>query len=118
MGSWSPQFESVHPEFARPLRKESLPHEFQSVLLRLEQRFGANLQVNVTDTNWVEISVENLHPDILLLQLENERKLLFGAAEPRLQVIPPLRPTGNVVYLHLLTEPEWNSRGSIFARGN
>jgi hypothetical protein len=90
-----------------------LSHDFQAVLRRLEQRFGTALRVNVTDASWVEISVENIPAAVLAAQLQNERKMLFGAADPQVQVIQPLRPMGNIICLHLLGTPEWGSRAMM-----
>jgi hypothetical protein len=103
----SPDFGSVPPRVGRPIPKEQLPPELQSVLSRLAQRYGPALHVNVTDVQWVEISVEKIPAAVLAAQLQSERKVLFGTAEPRIQVITPLRPLGNSVCLHLPTEPDW-----------
>jgi hypothetical protein len=100
---------------ARPIPRELLPPDFRWALMRLEQRYGAALRVNVTDANWMEISVENVPAVMLAAQLQNERKVLFGAAEPRMQIISPLRPTGNEVCLHLLTEPNWGDRRGMMS---
>lgn len=106
----SPDFPSVPPMVAKPIPKELLPAEFQWILTCLGQRYGAALHVNVTDAAWLEISVENIPAGILAGQLQNERKVLFGVAEPRVQVISSTRPTGDTIYLHLLTDPEWGAR--------
>ena len=109
----SPHLRPSPPVAARPIPRELLPPEFQSVLRRLEQRYGAALHINVTDAKWVEITVENLPAALLTVQLQQERRELFGVAEPRMQVIAPLRPMGNAIYLHLLTEPEWSNPRSM-----
>ncbi len=116
MNSPSPD-DPVPPTVARPIPRESLRPEFQWVLTRLEQRYGAALHVHVTDAQWVEIRVENIPAVLLAAQLQNERKSLFGTAEPRVQVISPLRPIGDAICLHLLAEPDWGNRRSMMAMG-
>ena len=71
--------------------------------MRLAQKYGSKLRVNVTDAEWVEISVENVSAPELQGQLQQERNVLFGTAESRLQVIQPLQATGTGIYLHLLS---------------
>ncbi len=105
------------PAVASPLPKELLPAELQSALVRLGQKYGAGLRVTVTDSEWVEISMENLPAAQLHAQIQSERKVLFGTAESRVQVIQPLRPTGSEIFLHLLSEPQWGNRAMMAAYG-
>ena len=90
--------------------------EFRSVLVALAQKYGSALQVNVTDPEWVEVSVQNLSAADLQTQLHTQRNVLFGAAESRLQVIPPSQGSSNVIYLHLLNEPRWGNLATIATR--
>ena len=101
----------------RPLTKESLSAEFQGILTRVGRRFGAGLNVNVTDSAWVEISVGNLSAKQLQAQLQLDRKTLFGTAESRMQVIEPLQSTGGVIHLHMLSDPAWGDRTTMALRG-
>lgn len=112
----SPDDELVPPTFANPVPKKLLPSEFQSVLAGLERRYGAALRVNVVDARWVEISVENVPASLLTTQLQNERSILFGAADPKMQVISPVRPLGDSIFLHLLTEPDWGNRAMMMSK--
>jgi hypothetical protein len=108
---------SAPPRVASPLPKELLPADFQSILVRLAQKYGAGLHANVTDAEWVEISVENVSAPELHAQLQQERNVLFGAAQSRLQVIQPLQATGTGIYLHLLSEPKWGDLATVATRG-
>ena len=105
------------PQGVRPLTKESLPAEFQAILTRIGRRFGVGLRVNVTDSAWVEISVDNLPAKQLHAQLQLDRKSLFGTAESRMQVIQPLQSTAPVIHLHMLNEPNWGDRTTMALRG-
>lgn len=104
------------PTVARSVPKELLPAEFQSVLVRLAQKYGAGFHVNVTDAEWVEISVDNVSAPQLHAQIQQGRNVLFGTAESRLQVIQPLQSTGTAIYLHLLSEPKWGDLGTMAVR--
>jgi hypothetical protein len=112
----SPDDELVPPKFARPVPRESLPAEFQSALAGLEKRYGAALRVNVVDARWAEVSVENIPAAMLTTQLQNERRMLFGAADPKMQVISPVRPIGQSIFLHYLTEPDWGNRAMMMSK--
>ena len=101
------------PQGVKPLTKESLPAEFQSILTRVARRFGAGLDVKVTDSAWVEISVQNLSAKQLYAQLQLDRKTLFESAESRMQVIEPLQSTGGVIHLHMLNAPVWGDRATM-----
>lgn len=107
---------SSPPQVASPLPKELLPADFRSILVRLAQKYGSKLRVNVTDAEWVEISVENVSAPELQGQLQQERNVLFGTAESRLQVIQPLQATGTGIYLHLLSAPKWGDLTTMAAR--
>ena len=113
-----PNVSASPPKALKPLTKEVLPAEFQSILARLQQKYGAGLQVKVTDSQWVEISVANLPAKQLQAQLQLARKALFGSAEPRMQVIQPLGSTGPGIFLHLLREPVWGDLATmaVFAK--
>ena len=104
------------PDVSKPLPQELLPTDFRSVLVRLAQKYGAGLQVNVTDAEWVEISVENLSAADLQTQLHSERSVLFGAVESRLQVISPSQVDSNIIYLHLLNQPRWGEISTMALR--
>jgi len=95
------------PALPRPIPKELLPAEFQTILARLGEKFGAKLNVNPTDPEWVEVSVENVSAVQLQDELQNARNTLFGNAAAKVQVIQPTNPTGSSIYLHLVTEPNW-----------
>ena len=112
----SPDDELVPPTFARPVPRELLTTEFQSVLASLEKRYGAALRVNVVDAKWVEVSVETIPAAMLTMQLQNERRMLFGAADPKMQVISPVRPMGESIFLHYLTEPDWGNRAMMMSK--
>lgn len=105
------------PQGVRPLTKESLPAEFQAILTRIGRRFGAGLQVNVTDAAWVEVRVQNQSAKQLHAQLQLDRKSLFGTAESRMQVIEPLQSTGGVIHLHMLNDPVWGNPATMALRG-
>ena len=95
------------PTISSQLPRELLPAEFQNILVRLAQKYGSALQVKVTDAEWVEITVENLGALELGKQIQNERNVLFGTAESRMQLI---QANSNQLYLHLLNEPVWGAR--------
>ena len=98
---------SAPPAVPRPIPKELLAAEFQTILARLGEKFGSRLKVNPTDPEWVEISVENVSAVQLQNELQNARNTLFGTAAAKMQVIQPTNPTGSSIFLHLLTEPNW-----------
>jgi len=66
--------------------------------------------LNAIDREWVEVSADHLPAAQLHAQLQTRRNALFGSAEPRMQVIQQMKPTGTVVYLHMLNEPVWGNR--------
>jgi hypothetical protein len=94
-----------------------LPADFQFILVRLAQKYGAGFRVKVTDAEWIEISVENVSASELHRQLQQERNVLFGPAESRLQVIQPQQSASSGIYLHLLSEPKWGDLSTMAARG-
>jgi hypothetical protein len=96
------------PPVSRQLPRELLPADFQTILSRLQEKYGSKLNVIPSDAEWVEVSVENVPAAQLHADLQNARNVLFGDAEPRVQVIQPLRPTGAGIFLHLLSEPNWS----------
>jgi|SoiMethySBSTD1v2_1073268.scaffolds.fasta_scaffold1085465_1 hypothetical protein len=104
---------SAPPNVPSSLPQELLPSEFRSILVRLAQKYGAGLNVNVTDREWVEISVANLSGSELHTQLQNARDVLFGDAESRLQVIPSQQASGVTIYLHLLSPPQWGDLSTM-----
>ena len=95
------------PAVGTQLPRELLPAEFQNILVRLAQKHGSALHVNVTDAEWVAISVDSVGAAELGRQMQNERNVLFGAADSRMQVI---QANSGQVYLHLLSEPVWGTR--------
>ena len=99
-----------------PLSQSSLSIEFQAILARLATTFRIGLDVKVTDEEWVQVSVKNLPAAQFYAELQAKRRMLFGASEPRVQVIQQPLPTGPVVYLHLLHAPSWGAPESA-ARG-
>lgn len=96
------------PALSRQLPRELLPADFQSILSRLQEKYGSKLNVTPNDAEWVEVSVENVPAAQLHADIQNARNVLFGDAESRIQVIQPLRPTGEGIFLHLLSEPNWS----------
>jgi hypothetical protein len=95
------------PAVRRPIPKELLSPEFQTILARLGERFGSKLNVAPADPEWIEISVANIPAAQLLTELQNARNTLFGNAASRVQVIQPTGPSSSSIFLHLLSEPNW-----------
>ena len=95
------------PTVGSEVPRELLPAEFQNILVRLAQKHGSALHVKVTDAEWVEITVDNVGAVELGKQIQNERHVLFGSAESRMQVI---QANSAQVYLHMLNEPVWGTR--------
>lgn len=107
---------SAPPKVSSPLPKELLPADFRSILVRLAQKYDDGFHVNVTDAEWIEISVENVSAPELHAQLQQERNVLFGTAESRLQVIQPQQSSSAGIYLHLLSEPKWGDLTTMALR--
>jgi hypothetical protein len=112
-----PRRHSTGPGFTPNLPEELLPAEFRSILVRLRQRFGSALHVIPTDTEWVEVTVDNLSAAEVQSKVQSERNVLFGNADSRVQVILPVRPSGSEIHLHLLSEPNWGDRTMMAAYG-
>ena len=112
-----PHVSAIPPKTRRPLTKQVLSAEFQFILTLLRQKYGAALQVKVTDAQWVEISVADLPATQLQAQLQFARGQFFGAAEPRMQVIQPHGSTGPGVFLHLLHKPMFGDLSTMATFG-
>ena len=105
----------VPPAFRSQLPNSLWPREFQTILSRLQQKYGSALRVTSADREWLEFHVEGMPLPQLYAELQQQRDaLLFGFAE-RIQLIHPLRPGQSGLYFHLLSIPSFIDRARLAA---
>jgi hypothetical protein len=101
------------PPVPKQLPRELLPREFQSILLRLEQSYGSELEVTTSDPQWLEVNVEEMSGKELFDELQSEKNVLFAGLEGRVQMIQPQSQSEDGLYFHLPVAPDWSGRGDF-----
>lgn len=110
--------ESTIPPSARAqLARAQLPHEFQTLLGRLEQRYRSRLRVTTSDREWLEFHVDGLPLAQLHAELSLQKDSLLAGFGDRMQLVHPMRPGVSGLFFHLLSVPSFLDRASLAAFG-
>ena len=103
----------VPPAFRRQLPDSLWPREFQTILSRLQQKYGSALRVTSVDREWLEFHVEGMLLPLLHAELQQQRGALLAGFAERIQLIHPLRPGQSGLYFHLLSPPSFQDRSRL-----
>lgn len=108
---------TIPPSARAQLPRAQLPHEFQTLLSRLEQKYRSRLRVTTSDREWLEFHVEGVPIAQLHSELNLQKHTLLAGFVERMQLIHPLRPGASGLYFHLLSVPSFLDRASLAAFG-